>query len=112
MTTVWVLVKPFHVLGNTRHTKNDYLISYQKDYHNSSSIPSNAVPLEISCRCIATLLSYSFLFIIPLSCNSSTRILRRVLISSERVNSLPVTFLLVPMSASSSPDFLFVLIYC
>jgi hypothetical protein len=70
----------------------------------SSFNSSNAVALENSCRCIATVLSYSFLLIIPFSSKIARSVAKRILISSGLVNTLPVTFLSDPGPAMSSSD--------
>ena len=70
----------------------------------SSFNSSNAVALENSCRCIATVLSYSFLLTIPFSSKIATSVARRILSSSGSVNILPVTFLSDPGLAMSLSD--------
>jgi hypothetical protein len=70
----------------------------------SSFNSSNAVALENSCRCITTVLSYSFLLIIPFSSKIATSVARRILISSGLVNTLPVTILSDPRPAMSLSD--------
>lgn len=61
--------------------------------YNSSSSSSKAVALETSCKRIATVLSYSFLLIIPLSSRIDISVLRRTLTSSSSAKVLPVVFL-------------------
>ena len=70
----------------------------------SSFNSSNAVALENSCRCIATVLSYSFLLTILFSSKIATSVARRILSSSGSVNILPVTFLSDPGLAMSLSD--------